>query len=406
MVEYFEKESLMNYRTDKYGNKLSVLGFGCMRFPKNPDETEKLFDEALAAGINYFDTAYMYSGNEAALGRLLEKKGAREKVNVATKIPPFMCRNRADFDRIFGKQLDRLKTDYIDYYLIHMLNGPEQWRELCEAGAKEWIAEKKERGQIRQIGFSFHGEQGAFIKLIDAYDWEFCLIQYSYLDVNNQAGLKGLRHAASKGVPVFVMEPLRGGLLADKLPLEAEKIFKGVNPSASSASWALRWLWNHGEITLLLSGMKSAGQIRENAATADYAAENAFTERETDAVERVAAVFKASDRIPCTGCRYCMPCPAGVNIPECFSAYNDSRSFGKVSGIAQYIRNTGAMISKKGSAGSCVKCGKCSPRCPQGISVEAELKTVRKRMEPLWFRAGMPIVRRFTGGGRRKRGST
>jgi predicted aldo/keto reductase-like oxidoreductase len=375
-----------------------------MRLPKNAEAAEKLLAEAVGAGINYFDTAYMYAGNEAALGRFFAKSGLREKVKIATKIPPFMCRERKDFDKIFSKQLAGLKTDYIDYYLFHMLNNPEQWRELREAGAEEWVAEKKERGEIRQIGFSFHGKQDDFIGLVDAYDWEFCQIQYNYLDVNNQAGLKGLKYAASKGIPVFIMEPLRGGLLARELPAEAEKIMREAKPSVSPAAWALGWLWNHEEITLLLSGMKTAEQLRENIAAAET--EEAFTERENGVIEKVAEIFKASNKIPCTGCGYCMPCPFGVNIPGCLASYNASRGWLRKRGINQYVMNTGALMSNRGLASSCAGCGKCEPRCPQSIPVRDSLKIVVKRMEPLWFKTLMPLARRFMGVKRKKKADT
>jgi len=387
----------MRYYTDSNGEKLSVIGCGCMRFPNDFEKCKQLFLQAVESGINYFDTAYIYSGNEDMLGRIFAETKLREQVNVATKLPPFMCKSNADFDKIFSKQLARLKTDYIDYYLIHMLANADQWKRLCDHGIEKWIEQKKQSGKIRRIGFSFHGKSGDFVELIDAYGWEFCQIQYNYLDVSNQAGQSGLKYAAEKHIPVVIMEPLRGGLLADRklMPPEATKIFETSEPRQTPAAWGLKWLWNQEQVAVVLSGVRDLEQLRENVRIADESAPNALSPAELGVIDSVTAAFKSMNRIPCTGCAYCMPCPVGVNIPGCFEAYNASYAFKKSKAFNLYLMSTGAVQSKKGTAGGCVGCGKCETHCPQSIPIREGLKAVRKRMEPLWFRAAMPIVRKF-----------
>ena len=380
----------------RYNNDLPALGYGCMRLPDNFDESEKLVLKAIEKGVNYFDTAYIYTGKEALLGKVIHKNNIRDKVKIATKLPLFLCKSYTDFDKIFNKQLARLKTDYIDYYLIHMLNNPDELSGLFELGFEKWICEKKESGAIKQFGFSFHGKQGDFIKLIDSYEWQFCMIQYNYLDVNNQAGVKGLKYAHSKNIPVIVMEPLRGGLLADpaRIPPKAMGLFYGMNSSNfTPAELALKWLWNHTEVSCVLSGMKNMAELDGNIAVAEKSYPGCMTAVESNIIERATDIFNESNTIPCTGCDYCMPCPAGVNIPGCFAAYNaycsDKKTFN------QYLLNTGALYSKRGTAGGCINCGACEPRCPQSIPIQKSLKSVRRKMEPFWFKLGMPIVRKF-----------
>ena len=351
-----------------------------MRFPSEPEKTEELILTAINAGINYFDTAYIYKGSEEALGHVLHKNDLRKKVNIATKLPVFMCRKFDDFERIFNKQLSRLKTDYIDYYLMHMLNNPDQWKQLREAGIEDWLHEKQSQGKIKNIGFSYHGKQTDFNDLVDIYKWDFCMIQYNYLDINHQAGLQGLQYAHSKNIPVMIMEPLRGGLLVNS----PTKI------TQSPADLALRWVWNHSEVTLLLSGMANMEQLQENIESAN---EPYITDEEQQVVESLTSAYKAQNRIPCTACGYCMPCPVGVNIPGCFSAYNSFYAIKK--SYSKYILETGAIISPKGRASDCINCSKCEPLCPQSIPIQAELKKVAKRMEPLWFKLGIPLARKF-----------
>jgi len=389
----------MEYRTDKKsGNKLSTIALGCMRLPGkfgNPDlqKADTIIMEAINQGINFFDTAYLYPGSEAALGYVLDKNKAREKVYIGTKLPLFKCRTYEDFDKLFNIQLERLKTDYIDYYFMHNMTKPQDWERICGLGIEKWLQEKRDAGKIKQIGFSFHGTKDAFPALLDAYDWDFCMIQYNYINVNYQAGVAGLKYAYSKDIPVFIMEPLLGGQLANGLPQAAVKIFKERNPTASPASWALRWLWNHPEVTLVLSGMSSVEQIKENTTLATNSQAGSMCEEDMDVIKKVADVFSASYKIPCTGCNYCLPCPVKINIPDSFMAYNASYSISRFTGIQQYATTSGG-FSKSFSVHDCIKCGKCEKACPQEIPIMERLKDVQKRMEPWWYRTVISIARR------------
>ncbi|MDR1299157.1 MAG: aldo/keto reductase [Oscillospiraceae bacterium] len=394
----------MQYRIDtKSGNELSALGFGCMRFPRaitgqiDMGKTEKLLRSAIERGVNYFDTAYLYPGSEEALGEIVYKSGSRGKVFLATKLPHGRCKSPGDIDALFKTQLSRLKTDYIDYYLIHNMSDAAQWRRLCGLGIEAWIAEKKASGHIRRIGFSFHGSQSQFTQLLDVYDWDMCQIQYNYMNENYQAGRAGLVAANAKGMPVVIMEPLLGGKLANGLPAKAEKAFRDADGGAAApAAWALRWLWNQPEVTVVLSGMNGMEQLNGNAETASAARPGMLTQRESDAFGPAVEAFREAYKIPCTGCNYCMPCPQGVNIPGCFAAYNTSYAMGRIAGVQQYITSTGRNNPDKDYSGrKCAKCGACEKKCPQRIPIMNSLGTVTKRMEPLWFRTVLGIIRKF-----------
>lgn len=391
----------MQYRSDqKSGNELSVLGFGCMRLPSgiggiDMKKTEQMILKAIKQGVNYFDTAYIYPGSEVALGKVLADNNLREDVYVATKLPISSCTKTEDFDRIFIKQLDSLKTDYIDYYLMHNINSMKQWMELCELGIENWIKEKKEKGQIRRIGFSFHGSGNEFMKLLDAYDWEFCQIQYNYSDENYQAGKAGLHKANEKGLPVIVMEPLLGGKLATGLPSKAESVFKKVNPDLSIASWGFRWLLDQPEVTVILSGMNSDEQVADNLKTVADSHPGMLTDTEKEAYEQVIEIFRESYKVPCTGCGYCLPCPQNVNIPGCFASYNSSYSMGRVVGFMQYINSTAAINKNNQLASNCIGCGKCENHCPQHIEIRKSLKDTEKRMEPFYFRIAVSLINIF-----------
>ena len=252
----------MQYRKDKYGNPLSILGYGCMRFSRKGsgvdiDKTEQELMAAYRAGVNYFDTAYIYPGSEAALGEILDRNGIRDKVRIAAKLPQFLVRNFPAVDKFFNEELSRLRTDYVDYYLMHHMTDIAQWERLKSMGILDWIAAKKASGAIRNIGFSFHGNSDNFIKILEDYDWDFCQIQYNYVDEMSQAGVAGLKAAAARGVPVMIMEPLRGGKLVNKLPTEANRLIAANGRGWSAAEWALRWLWDQPEVTVVLSGMNS-----------------------------------------------------------------------------------------------------------------------------------------------------
>ena len=401
----------MQYRIDKKsGRKLSVLGLGCMRFPRAVGSTDMKKAEAIVMtsveqGINYFDTAWMYPGNEEALGTILEKNRARDGIYIATKLPSMIVKKTGDFDRYFDEELKRLKTDRIDYYLIHNLSDLASWRLLVTLGIEPWIAARKASGQIGQIGFSFHGPVGEFLKILDAYPWEFTQIQYNYSDENYQAGVTGLKKAAET-MPVIIMEPLLGGKLAANLPPEAEQIFKAAAHDAalarpdggySPAAWGLRWLWNQSETAVVLSGMTNPAQVIENAALTDVSPAGALTASELEIYSKARDVFNRAYKIHCTGCAYCMPCPREVNISGCFAAYNTSFIMGWYEGVRQYIMNSGVVSVKRSDPSNCAACGLCESHCPQKIPIIENLKLVHKRLEPLPIRIIIKAVRAFMG---------
>jgi predicted aldo/keto reductase-like oxidoreductase len=372
----------MQYRVDKRsGNKLSCLGFGCMRFPGSKDLTERLIVRAVEGGINYFDTAWAYPGNEETLGEILDKNKLRNKIYIAAKVPQMMCKTRESFSKFFNEELQRLRTGYVDYYLFHNLSSMEQWENLVKLGAREWIEARKAEGKIKEIGFSFHGTQGDFIKLIDSYDWDFAQIQYNYINEHYQAGVEGLRYAASKGKSVIIMEPLMGGKLAT-VPQSAMNLFRKVKPEASAASWGFNWIWNQNEVTVVLSGMNSMEQLEENLVLADKAQAAMFSEEEEQTVRNVVDMVSGAYKIHCTGCNYCMPCTRGINIPACFAAYNTSFSEGFKAGFQQYRHTTG-LLQRSGRhyASDCINCGACEKKCPQHIAIRKQLKKVKGRFE-------------------------
>lgn len=389
----------MQYRINpKTGDWLSALGYGCMRLSRNgplvdQKKAEKELTLAYEKGVNFFDTAYIYPGIEDALGKWLEK-GYREKVLVATKAPHYLLKTIEAFDRCLEEQLKRLRTDYIDYYLIHMLNDLGQWEHLCDLGIREWIEKQKQTGKIRRIGFSFHGGTENFIKLVDAYDWEFCYVQYNYLDDMSQAGMRGVQYAAQKGIGVIVMEPLRGGRLTERLPKEALEAFAQADVKRTPADWALRWLWNQPEILCVLSGMNDSAQIEENVATAADTQIGALKQEDFQLYEIVCAAIRRATKVGCTGCGYCMPCPKGVDIPLCFNLYNERFSEGWFVSMREYIMCT-TIKKVPSNASLCVGCGKCEQHCPQGIAIVQELKAVTKKMEGPIYKAAAKVVRLF-----------
>jgi len=389
----------MQYRTDRYGNQLSVLGFGCMRFPQklgriDLEETEAEILTAIEGGVNYFDTAYIYPGSEAALGQILEKNGLRDKVNIATKLPHYLIRSRDAMERLFREELKRLRTDHVDYYLMHMLTDPATWARLKGLGIEDWLREKKELGQIRQVGFSYHGNSRVFCQLLEEYDWDFCQIQYNYLDEHSQAGRRGLHYAASRGIPVIIMEPLRGGKLVKNLPEEAKKVFASHTPRRTPAQWAFRWLWDQKEVTVVLSGMNSDAMVRDNIATASDARPGELTQADRDMLTRVVAAINKGTKVGCTGCGYCQPCPKGVDIPGTFAAWNRRYSEGKLWGLVDYFICT--TLRPNGCAASnCIECGKCEKHCPQGIPIREELKKARKELETPLYRFARRVAKLF-----------
>ena len=389
----------MQYRNDKYGNKLSVLGFGCMRFSRkgngiDTDKAEKELMAAYEAGVNYFDTAYIYPGSEAALGEILERNGIREKVNIATKIPQFMVRNREGLDKYFDEQLSRLRTTYIDYYLMHHVTDVAMWEKLKAVGVLDWIRAKKESGAIRNIGFSYHGNTENFLKVLSDYDWDFCQVQYNYLDEVSQAGVKGVKAAAERGIPVVIMEPLRGGKLVNMLPKGALEAMKASGRGWTPAEWGLRWLYDQPEVTVVLSGMNSVEMVEENCRTASKALAGHLTEEDRAVLEVVKKNIREKEKVGCTGCRYCMPCPKGVDIPGIFRCYNAMYTESKSLGRFQFAQTVG-LTKQPAFATQCVQCGKCEQHCPQNIPIRQKLKEADKALRPLPYKIGIGFARWF-----------
>ncbi len=389
----------MQYRKDRYGEELSILGYGCMRFSRknggiDVEKTEKEILAAYQAGVNYYDTAYIYPGSEAALGLILERNGLRDKVNIATKLPQYLIQRTAALDRYFEEQLRRLRTDRIDYYLMHQLTDYAQWEKLKVLGIEAWIAEKKRVGAIRNIGFSYHGNTDQFLKILADYDWDFCQIQYNYKDEHTQAGVTGLRAAAARGIPVVIMEPLRGGKLVNMLPESARKAISHNLRGWTPAEWAFRWLYNQPEVTVVLSGMNSLEMVQENVATASSARAGEFTEADHALIDLVRRIIQEKEKVGCTGCRYCMPCPQGVDIPGAFRCYNAMYTESKHSGRFQYAQTVG-LTEKPAFATQCIGCGKCERHCPQGIPIREKLKEADKALRPLPYRIGLAVVRKY-----------
>ena len=389
----------MQYRRDKYGRELSVLGFGCMRFTKKGneldlDKAEAEIMAAYRAGVNYYDTAYIYQGSEALLGTVLQRNGIREKVNVATKLPQYMVGSINGVEKTFREELERLRTDYIDYYLMHMFTDAAQWNRMKSIGILEWIREKKEAGAIRNIGFSYHGNTENFLKILEDYEWDFCQIQYNYLDEHTQAGLAGLKAAAARGIPVIIMEPLRGGKLVSLLPAEAKKLMQENGRGWSPAAWAFRWLYNQPEVTVVLSGMNSLEMVEENVRTADAARAGELTEQDMALIGQVRELIRSREKVGCTGCRYCMPCPQGVDIPGIFRCYNAMYTDGKKDGRFQFAQTVG-LTKKPAFATQCVGCGKCEKHCPQSIPIREKLKEADRALRPLPYRIGINAARAF-----------
>ena len=389
----------MEYRLDKYNNKVSVLGYGCMRFTQKAGKidikkTEQEIMMAYEAGVNYYDTAYIYPGSEAALGEILSKNNIRDKVYIATKLPQYMIKSKEGAEKCFNEELRRLKTDYIDYYLMHMLTDVKSWERLVELGILEWLEDKKQKGVIRQIGFSYHGNSDMFCKLIDAYDWDFCQIQYNYLDEHSQAGRTGLNYAASKGIPVIIMEPLRGGRLVNSLPEKAEKLFESYNIKRTPAEWAFRWLWNQKEVMCVLSGMNSKEMVEENIKVASTSKVGELNEQDEELLKGVVSAINDNMKVGCTGCRYCMPCPKNVDIPGTFSAYNKCYTDNKFTGLKEYFMCT-VLRKDSTSASNCIECGKCEKHCPQGIQIRKELKNARKELEGPLYKIASKIAKKF-----------
>ena len=397
----------MQYREDRNREPLSVLGFGCMRFTRKGngidlDKAEKEVMLAIDKGVNYFDTAYIYPGSEAALGEILARNHVREKVHIATKLPQYMVRNRGAIDRYFEEELARLQTDYVDYYLMHMLTDIEAWNKLERLGIEDWIREKKAAGQIRQIGFSFHGNTEMFLKILEAYDWDFCQIQYNYMDETSQAGRAGLQAAAAKGIPVIIMEPLRGGKLVNLLPERAKRLIAADPKHRTAAELAFRWLWDQPEVTVVLSGMNSEAMVEENCRIASEALPGQLTEKDQKLIAKLRELINEKLKVGCTGCGYCMPCPKGVDIPSAFRCFNEEFMEKKGTGRHEYFQVVG-LRRESALMTQCVSCGRCENHCPQHIAIRKELKEAEKVLLPPHYKVAVRAARVFLYGGNRKK---
>lgn len=372
-------------RMKKVPCDLSILGFGCMRLPVTKDgrideaPATEMLRYAIDHGVNYVDTAYPYHNGESEpfLGRALHD-GYRERVNLATKLPSWLIKSREDMDRYLNEQLRRLQTDHIDFYLVHGLMKPF-WDSLRSLGITDFLSDAIADGRISYAGFSFHDELPLFKEIVDAYDWAFCQIQYNFMDEQYQAGTEGMRYAADKGLGIVVMEPLRGGMLAKEIPSISE-IWRKSPVQRSLSEWALRWVWNRPEVTVVLSGMSSFEQVMQDVSYAESGLSNTLSQEELNLFKEAEAEYKKRIKVPCTGCRYCMPCPSNVSVPECFEMYNQACMFNApdVAGFNYSIVLGGMLTGSPGFASQCQECGECEEKCPQGIPIRENLKKVAK----------------------------
>ncbi|TGC09023.1 aldo/keto reductase [Methanolobus halotolerans] len=374
----------------KNGDELSILGFGAMRLPVkdngsiDEEKATKMVRHAIDNGVNYVDTAWPYHMGESEpfLARALAD-GYREKVKLATKQPQWMVKEPEDMDRFLNAQLEKLNTDHIDYYLVHSL-VESSWENIRDLGVMEFLDKAKSDGRIINAGFSYHGTPEDFKPIVDAYDWDVCQIQYNFLDENVQAGRGGLEYAASRGLGVVVMEPLRGGNLADPVPSEVMDIWDEADVKRSPAEWALRWVWNHPDVTVVLSGMTEPYQVQENLKVAEQGLAGSLSEKEMRLVDRVAEKYRELMKLSCTECRYCMPCPEGVDIPACFEMYNNLHIFGDEGRLMMmYAAKLGGILrgADTNFASQCTQCGQCLDACPQNLPIPDLLEKVAEEFE-------------------------
>ena len=376
-------------RKDGAGNRIetSLLGYGCMRFPTTPEggideeRAAALLNTARAAGVNYFDTAYPYHGgaSEPFVGRVIAQ-WPRQSFYLATKMPLWLCKSLEDAQRIFEEQFQRLGVDYIDFYLLHSLHAA-RYDQAKALGIVDWLWEQKRAGRIRNFGFSCHDNAQGLEHILRDQPWDFCQLQYNYLDTDDRAeeiaGDRGYQLTEELGIPLIIMEPIKGGTLAN-LPPEAEAPLKALRPDASDASWALRWVGSHKNVHVILSGMSAEDQLTDNLATFRHFAP--LTAPETAAVEQAAAVLHSRIKIGCTGCRYCMPCPMGVDIPDNFSIWNRLGMFGQADAVK---RQWTTRFPNAEKASHCIRCGKCEAACPQHLPIREALVRVQEELDSL-----------------------
>ena len=382
----------MKYRTfGKTGLQISALGFGCMRLPVMGKDKSRIDEKramemvnlAIDKGVNYFDTAYPYHAKDFSTGGSSEpflakalKKAERENIHIATKLPSWLVESRTDMDRYLDEQLERLDAAYIDFYLLHALKR-SLWEKLVRLGVLEFLDSAIKSGKIRYAGFSFHDDVTLFKEVVDAYDWSVCQIQYNYFDEDYQAGREGLEYAADRDIAVIVMEPLRGGLLVKDLPAETRQIFQETASERSAVEWAFRWLWNQPGVSVVLSGMSQLDQMKENLDLAENVSEAPWTEKDEDAVRQAKRIINDLQRVNCTTCGYCMPCPEGVNIPFNLSLSNDHHIFHDQNAGFRYRM----VLGDSERASNCVQCGECLDKCPQQIPIPDELDHVADLFE-------------------------
>lgn len=377
----------MKYRKfGKSDDKISALGFGCMRLPILDNDEGKIDEQtatkmlryAIDDGLNYVDTAYPYhrENSEYFVGRAL-KNGYREKVNLATKNPVWLVDKFEDFEKYLDEQLKKLDTDYIDMYLLHSLDK-NRWENVYKLNGLKFLDDAKKKGKIRYAGFSFHDDFKTFKNIIDSYNWDFCQIQFNYLDTHYQAGIAGLKYAHQKDLAVIVMEPLRGGKLANHLPKEAIDILNDLDPSKTPAYWALRWVWNHPEVTTVLSGMSNMDQVIDNIKSAEDSSPKSLSEEELETINKVKNIYNNKSKINCTGCNYCVPCKNNIPIPNVFSIYNEGYIYDN---IEEAKKRYQSLIRDNMDPSRCEECGDCEKECPQHLPIISLLKMARKELE-------------------------
>jgi predicted aldo/keto reductase-like oxidoreductase len=358
-----------------------------MRLPVRDKNDSETIDEptatemvryAIDQGVNYIDTAYGYHGGESEpfVGRAL-RDGYREKVYLATKLPSWAIQTHEDMDRYLNEQLDRLTTETIDFYLLHGLKR-ERWENLKNLRFAEFLERAISDGRIRYAGFSFHSDRENFKEIVDGYDWTFCQIQYNYLDENFQAGREGLEYAAQRGLGIIIMEPLRGGKIVGNVPEAIMKIWDEAEIKRTPAEWGLQWVWNHPEVSVVLSGMSTMQQVKENIRSAEHGYAHSLTEPELRLIDCVKGEYKRRIKVDCTDCGYCMPCPNGVNIPDCFGRYNPAFMFGNVE---EMKKNYNQFVKEHQRASQCVACGECEEKCPQHVPIIESLRDVVELFE-------------------------